>query len=158
MLNTNTFRLNDAQLDETVLDNLNTGTDSATHINDTLNMALKTTLSSALTENGYTVLAGLIQNIDPVDITANKDVPLRTFVANQVQGKAQHDVVLKTAVDEAVNKLSTTTTVGDLLGLNMPLRDNPLFKGDAQKAALSSLLATSPALTDLQLQATFINL
>ncbi|MFL6546599.1 MAG: Tc toxin subunit A, partial [Candidatus Udaeobacter sp.] len=40
----------------------------------------------------------------------------------------------------------------------MPLKDNPLFKDDAQKAALSSLLATSPALTDLKLQATFINL
>src|SRR5947209_14487013 len=158
MLNTNTFRLNGAQLDKTVLDNLNTTTDSATHIKDTLNMALKTTLSSALTENGYTVLADLIQNMDPVDITANKDVPLRTFVANQVQSKMQNDVVLKTAVDEAINKLSTTTTVGDLLDLNMPLKDNPLFKEDAQKAALSALLATSPALTDLKLQEAFINL
>ncbi|MFL5698674.1 MAG: neuraminidase-like domain-containing protein [Ktedonobacteraceae bacterium] len=158
MLNTNTFRLNGAQLDKTVIDNLTVGTDSVTHIKDTLNMALKTTLSSALTENGYTILAGLIQNMDPVDITANKDVPLRTFIMNQVQSKIQNDVVLKTAVDEAVSKLSTTTTVGDLLSLNMPLKDNPLFKDDAQKAALSSLLATSPALTDLKLQATFINL
>src|SRR6266566_1164472 len=126
MLNTNTFRLNGAQLNKTVLDNLNTGIESATHIKDTLNTALKTTLSSALTENGYTVLAGLIQNIDPVDIAANKDVSLRTFVANQVQGKVQNDVVLKTAVDEAVNKLSATTTVGDLLSLDMPIKDNPL--------------------------------
>src|SRR5438874_834952 len=136
MQNTNTFRLNGAQLDKTVLDNLNAGTDSATYIRDTLNTALKTTLSGALTENGYTVLADLIQNMDPVDITANKDVPLRTFVANQVQSKVQNDVVLKTAVDEAINKLSTTTTVGDLLDLNLPLKDNPLFKDDAQKAAL----------------------
>src|SRR6266568_7804327 len=119
MQNTNTFRLNGAQLDKTVLDNLTTTTDSATHIKDTLNTALKTTLSSALTENGYTILAGLIQNMDPMDITANKDVPLRTFIMNQMQSKIQNDVVLKTAVDEAVNKLSTTTTVGDLLGLAM---------------------------------------
>src|SRR5712692_6020201 len=117
MQNPNTFRLNGAQLDKTVLDNLNATTDSATHIKDTLNTALKTTLSSALTENGYTVLAGLIQNMGPVDIAANKDVPLRPIVVNQVQGSVQNDVVLKTAVDEAVNKLSATTTVGDLLGL-----------------------------------------
>src|SRR5258708_22095996 len=157
MQNPNTFRLNGAQLDKTVLDNLNATTDSATHIKDTLNTALKTTLSSAFTENGYTVLAGLIQNMDPVDIAANKDVPLRAFVANQVQSKVQNDVVLRTVVDEEINKLSTMTTVGDLLDLNVPLKDHPLFKDDAQKAALSSLLATAPALTDPQLQATFIS-
>ena len=156
MQNTNTFRLNGAQLDKTVQDNL--ASNSTGYIANTLNTALKNQLSSALTENGYTVLAGLIQNMGPVDISANKDVSLRDFVANQVQSKVQNDVVLKAAVDEAINKLSTTTTVEDLLGLNMPIKDNPLFKEDAQKAALSSLLATSPALADPQLQEAFINL
>lgn len=65
MQNTNTFRLKGAQLDKSVLDNLRTGTDSATFVKDTLNTALKTTLSSAFTEKGYTVLAGLVQNLDP---------------------------------------------------------------------------------------------
>lgn len=92
-----------------------------------------------------------------MDLAANKDVPIRTLIANQVQGKVQNDVVLKTEADEAINKLSTTTTVGDLLGLTLSLKDNPLFKDDAQRAALSSLLATSPVLTDLQLQAGFMN-
>src|SRR6266566_1814026 len=130
MQNTNTFRLNGAQLDKTVQDNL--ASNSTGYIANTLNTALKNQLSSALTENGYTVLAGLIQNMGPVDISANKDVSLRDFVANQVQSKVQNDVVLKAAVDEAINKLSTTTTVEDLLGLNMPIKDNPLFKEDAQ--------------------------
>src|SRR5436190_8674519 len=104
MIDTNTFHLNDAQLDETVLDNLNTGTDSAIHIKVTLNTALKSMLTSALTENGYTVLAGLIRDMDPVDIASNKDVTLRAVVTNQVHNKVQVDVVLKSTVDVELGK------------------------------------------------------
>lgn len=72
MQNTNTFRLDGALLDKTVLDNLNIGNGIGVHIKDTLNTLLKSELSSTFTETGYTVMPGLIHNMDHVDIAAKR--------------------------------------------------------------------------------------
>ena len=46
----------------------------------------------------------------------------------------------------AIAKISSSTTVAQLLGLSTPIATNPLFSAEVKKLALSSLLATSPAL------------
>jgi Tc toxin complex TcA C-terminal TcB-binding domain/Neuraminidase-like domain/Salmonella virulence plasmid 28.1kDa A protein len=158
MPNINTLHLSGAALNKSILDNLTGNTDSKAYIAETLNTTLRSKLTTALTARGYTVLADLISQIGPVDLVANKDVPLRTFVANQVQSKMPSDATLKKAVDDAISQLSSTTTVGDLLGLNKSLADQPEFQGEVQKVQLSAVLGTSPMLVDPDLQGKLIDL
>jgi len=158
MPRTTSMRLNSAMLDKSVLDHLNGNADSKVIMGETLNAALKSTLASALTDNGSTQLAELIQAMSPVDIAANKDVSVRAFVAKQIQDKVQSDAILKKAVDEEVRKLSDKTTIGDLLGLDKPIKDHPLFQDEVQKVALSSLLSTSSVAANTQLPEKFISL
>src|SRR5437660_1586438 len=119
MLNTNTFRLNGAQLDKSVLDNL--ASDSTGYIADTLNTALKNRLVVALNSRGYASVAALLENIPEVDIAASKDVSLRAFVADQLQGRTGLHPAALQAISDVEIQLSDTTTVGELLGLDTPL-------------------------------------
>src|SRR6266849_5394620 len=96
MLNTNAFRLNGAQLDKTVQDNL--ASDSAGYIANTLNTALKNKLVVALNSRGYASVAALLENIPAVDIAASKDVSLKVFVTNQLQGRSGLDLATLQAI------------------------------------------------------------
>ncbi|GHO82383.1 Tc toxin subunit A-related protein [Dictyobacter formicarum] len=154
----NTLRLSGAALDKSILENLTGNTDSKAFIAETLNTTLRNKLATALSARGYTVLADLISKTGPVDLAVNKDVPLRTFVTNQVQSRMPGDPTLKKAVEDAISQLSNTTTVGDLLGLNEPLTEHPEFRGEVQKVQLSAVLGTSPMLANPDLQTKLINL
>jgi len=133
-----------ANLSDTVLDNLKAGAPAREYINDALNSALRATLTNAATAAGETVLANLVQEIPVVDIASQSSVTLHDFVNQQVTLPA--DSADKGTATAAIAKLSTTTTVGDLLGLNTPLQDNPLFASETNKANLDALLNTSPTL------------
>ena len=149
MLNTNTFRLNGAQLDKTVQDNL--ASDSTGYIANTLNTALKNKLVVALNSRGYASIAALLENIPAVDIAASKDVSLKAFVADQLQGRPGLESAMLQAISDVEIQLSDTTTVGELLGLDTPLSRHAIFGDDAQRAVLGALLSTSPVLSsDLQ--------
>ncbi len=149
MLNTNTFRLNGAQLDKTVQDNL--ASDSTGYIASTLNTALKNKLVVALNNHGYASVAELLENIPAVDIAASKDVSLKAFVADQLQGRSGLDPAALQAISDVEIQLSDTTTVGELLGLDTPLSRHAIFGDDVQRAVLGALLSTSPVLSsDLQ--------
>lgn len=158
MLNTNFIPLRDALLDKSVLDNLEADTNSRAFIEETLNATLRSALHSACLDNGHPILAGLIEGMESVDIASSRDVPLRMFVAAQVEHKLEADLGLQEAVDEAIGQVSDITTVSDLLELDTLLRNHPLFQEEVQKAELSSLLSTSPVMEDLRLQEQFIRL
>src|SRR6266567_3289763 len=151
-------RLNSAMLGKSVLDHLNSDADNKAFMEETLNAALKSRLSNAFADSGASSLVKVVQAMGPVDIAANKDVSVRTFVAKQVQSKVRRNAILKKAIDPEVEILSDKTTIGDLLGLNKPIKDHRLFQNEVQKIALGSLLAISPAITNTQLQERFISL
>ncbi len=149
MLNTNTFRLNGAALDKTVQDNL--AGDSTGYIANTLNTALKNKLVVALNNRGYASVAAVLENIPAVDIAASKDVSLKAFVADQLQGRSGLESAMLQAISDVEIQLSDTTTVGELLGLDTPLSRHAIFGDDVQRAVLGALLSTSPVLSsDLQ--------
>src|SRR6266571_6478682 len=130
MRNTNTFRLNSAQLDKTVLDNL--ASDNTGYIANTLNTALKNKLVVALNNRGYASVASLLENIPAVDIAASKDVSLKAFVASQLQGSSGLDPTTLQAIRDVESQLSDTTTVDELLGLDTPLSRHAILGDFAQ--------------------------
>jgi hypothetical protein len=154
--------LNPALGDGSVFDHLQAGGSNKAAMNEALNATLRSKLSSTLAEDGHPTVAGLVQTMDAVDIAANKDVSVQSLVASQAERALKDDPGMKPAVDAAVAKLSDTTTVGDLLGLDQPLEEHPLFqpivRNEAQKVALNSLLSTAPGLASSQLQDTFLSL
>src|SRR2546422_2908156 len=125
-----------AILDRIVLENLKPDSPSKAFLNDTLTAALKNTLSSALAGGSYVALAALVEKIGHVDMAANKDASVRTFVSNQVGPMVANDPTMKEAIDAEVAKLSDKTTLGTLLGLDIPLKDHPLFQAEVRKADL----------------------
>ena len=140
----------------TGLENLETDSPARTFVSDTLNSDLKSMLVSAATNAGQTVLVSLLQALPTVDIASVKDVTLQAFVSKEVT--LPTDATAKAAAEAAIAKISTTTTVGDLLGLNTTLQASPLFAGEVKKVGLATLLATSPALTsNPQLISTFVS-
>ncbi len=155
MATTPFVHLGGTNLSGMVLDNLKAGSPAQAFLSDTLNAALKAKLTSAATSANQTALVSLLQAIPAVDIAANKDVSLHDFVSKQVTLPA--DPTAKAAAEAAIGKLSTKTTVGDLLGLNANLKDNPLFTNEVNKVDVQTLLATSPALANAQLRDDFIN-
>lgn len=148
------IRLSGDVLNRTVLDDLKDPA-SKVFITNTLTAALKAKLSAAAASINQQVLQQLVQGMTPADIGANKDLSLRAFVTKSV--KLPTDPAAKQAAQTAIAQLSDTTTVGDLLGLDMPVNQNPLFESDVAKVNLATLLGTSPALANPQLQDTFIS-
>ncbi|MGP0019099.1 MAG: neuraminidase-like domain-containing protein [Candidatus Sulfotelmatobacter sp.] len=144
MTNLISVHLGAVDLTDTVLNNLKAGAPAQAFINDTLNSTLSSSLAGAATVAGYANLATLISAIPSVDIAANKDLSIHDFVAKEV--KLPDDPAAKTSVEAAIAKLSTTTTVSDLLGLNSAINANPIFAGEVNKVDLAALLKTSPTL------------
>ncbi|HEX7568838.1 MAG TPA: peptidoglycan-binding domain-containing protein [Anaerolineaceae bacterium] len=110
-------------------------------------------------DGGSPTLSGLAENFSVVDIAANKDLSVRAFITNQVEPIVANDPAKKQAVEAEVAKLSDSTTIDALLGLDPPIKGHPLFQqAEVRKADLSSLLATSPHAVSTQLQDKFISL
>ena len=127
MNNSASIHLGGVRLSDTVLNNLKPSAPAQAFISDTLNSALTSSLSAAATSAGYANLATLISAIPSVDIAADRDLPIHAFVEREV--KLPDDRTAKVAAEEAMAKLSKTTTIGELLGLDQPLNANPLFTG-----------------------------
>lgn len=156
MVTGNVIYLGGANLGGTVRDNLKPGSPAQSFISDTLNSALKAKLADAATSAGESQLASLLQAIPAVDVAASTGLSLRDFVSKEV--RLPTDPNAKAAAEAAIAKLSSRTTVGDLLGLDEPIKDHPLFQAEVRKADLSSLLSTSPVVASKQLQGPFITL
>jgi Tc toxin complex TcA C-terminal TcB-binding domain/Neuraminidase-like domain/PA14 domain/Salmonella virulence plasmid 28.1kDa A protein len=137
-------QLRGLRLDGTVLGNLSAMGPAQSFISDTLNSALTSSLASAATSAGYAGLASLIGAIPSVDIAASKELSIHAFVKREV--KLPHDSPARAAAEEAIAKLSTTTTIGESLGLDQTLNSNPLFAGLVGQVNLSTLLQTSAPL------------
>src|SRR5579859_5823940 len=133
MQNPNFVHLDATTLNGSVSDSLKADSPSKTFVNDTLNVALKSQLSAALTDGGSPTLAGLVENLGAVDIAANKDLSVRAFIANQVEPQVANDPAKKQAVDAELAKLSNSTTIGALLSLDAPINDAPLFQTEVRK-------------------------
>jgi len=115
-----------------------------TAINENLNAALKAQLVTAATNGGRAGLSDLLQAIPSVDIAADQNCSLQDFVRKEIT--LPSDAAEKAAIEAAISKLSTSTSVGQLLGLNLTLNANPLLTGVVQKVRMARLLATSPVL------------
>jgi hypothetical protein len=143
----------------TVLANLMTGSPAVkTAISATLNSSLQTQLAAALAS--MPVLASLSTkiNLGPADIVAANDLTTKAFLKQQLEPIVAKDPAMEQAVDAEIAKLSGAGTVGSLLQLNTPLNEHPLFKADAQKIGIASILATSSTLAaNQQLEADFVN-
>jgi hypothetical protein len=140
------IHLASVNLNDTVLENLKAGGHAQAFISDTLNSVLTTSLANAATSAGYADLATLISAIPPVDIAASRDLSIHAFVKREV--KLPDDSAAREAAEEAIAKLSTTTTIGDLLGLDQTVSANPLLAGLVGQVNLATLLQTSAPLKE----------
>jgi Putative peptidoglycan binding domain len=139
---TNDFeRLNRATLHLNVAEQLDERNPSRAYVQETLNTALKARLSEALAGAGHPELAQLVQATGPVDIAAVKDLSLRTFVAQLIARMLPADAPTRSAIEAALATVLETTTVGDLLALDTPIKDHPLFRAAAQQAAYRDSVA-----------------
>src|SRR5215472_10700185 len=101
-VNRNIIGLRGATLGGSVLENLAGNTVSSTFIAETVNAALKSKLTSALTARGETRLAGLVQQIGAVNLAAAKDVTLRALAASLVAQRFPGDAGQRQSLDAAV--------------------------------------------------------
>ncbi len=141
------IRLSADTIDHSVLDTL-AADGSQAIVGETLTAALKEQLVAALAESEQSEIVELIQALGSEDLRANKDTPLRVLLANQAQMIAGDNPDRRAAFEAALAGLSDQTTLGEILALDLPLRDHPLFRDAANKAALDAILATTPGLTD----------
>jgi hypothetical protein len=146
--------LGGTNLGGTVLDNLKAAGPAQSFMSDRLNAALMAKLTNAAASAGHSELASVLPALPAADIAANKDLSLSEFVSKEVTARA--DPGARAATQPAIAKLSSKTTVSDLLGLNSNLKDHPLFTAEVHKVNLGTLLGTSPTLTNVQLQEDFI--
>ncbi len=120
-----------------------------------LNAALKSELTSSAMESKNGALGNLLQTLTPADLSVEQNLSLRDFVGKHTT--LPTDPAANHAAQAAITTLSSTTTVGALLGLNRTIEGNPIFSGMVAQTNLTTLLTTSPALTSVQLQTDFIN-
>jgi hypothetical protein len=146
-----------ANLTGTVLDNLQPGSPLQPQISAELNAALKTQLAAAATAANLPALVGLINVMPAADFVAAKDLSLQAFAQQQIDPMVSGDPAMKTAIDTEISKLPATGTISTALNLTSPLAAHPLLKGIVADAQLTSLLATSPAITSA-MQARFVTL
>jgi len=144
MSNPVSIPLGEVNLDDTGLNNVKAGAPAQAFISDALNSALTSSLASAATSAGYSNLATLISAIPSVVVAADRDLSIHAFVKREV--KLPDDPTARAAAEEAIAKLSKTTTMGELLGLDQPLNTNPLFAGLVGQVNLATLLQTSAPL------------
>ena len=114
-------------------------------LTEILNGALKSQMVNASIGAGYSELASLIQASPAIDVVADRNLTLQEFVTRVITLPA--DATGKAAVEAAIAKISTTTTVADLLGLNSSISANPLLSSVVKQTGLASLLRTSATLT-----------
>jgi Tc toxin complex TcA C-terminal TcB-binding domain/Neuraminidase-like domain/Salmonella virulence plasmid 28.1kDa A protein len=146
-----------ANLLGTVLENLQPGSFLQPQISAALNAALKTQLAGAAATAQLPALAGLISAMPAADLAAASDLPLQTFVQQQVDPMVSSDPTMKSAIDNEIAKLSVSGTVSDALDLTLPIASHPLLKNIVADAQLSALLAASPTVTSA-MQARFVKL
>ena len=93
-----------------------------------------------------------------IDIAVQAGVSVHSFMATQIEAVLQEGdrLGIASTLKAALPALSATTTISQLLGLESPLQDHPLFDDEAKQLSLRTLLNTSPALANRQLQDTFI--
>ncbi len=142
-----TIKISSTNLERPVLTVLTDRTITAatkSALSDSLNTALKSQLATAASQAGYSDLANALQALPAVDITAASTLSVRDFVSRNVTLPA--DPSQKKAVEADIAKLSSTTTVGDLLGLSSSVQANPNLAPVLKQANLATLLQSSPAL------------
>jgi hypothetical protein len=123
-------------------------------VSDQLNAVLKSGLISFAVSDEQTVLAKVLETLAPADLLADGSLSLRDFVTKNVTLRT--DSAAKQTAQEAFARLSSTTTVGALLGLDKAILDNPGLSGIVAQTNLATLLATSPTLASAQLQTDFM--
>jgi hypothetical protein len=133
------------QLETPVRAALTTGDRAAAHLQAGLNEFLRSRLTAALSEQGHAALAAFAQTMPEIDLTAQADQDLRRFLRLQTATTATSGRGLARSLAEQIETLSATTTVAELLGLDQPVRQHPLFGFEASQLRLAALLATDPA-------------
>jgi hypothetical protein len=114
-------------------------------VSDQLNAVLHATLiSSAESRGGLPALVSLLETLRPADLATDQNLSLRDFVAKYATLPA--DPAANKAAQQAIATLSTSTTVGQFLGLNQTIAANPIFSGFVAQTNLVSLMTTSPTL------------
>jgi hypothetical protein len=123
-------------------------------INDQLNTVLRATLISSAKSRALPALESLLENLRPADFGAEQNLSLRDFVTKYAT--LPTDPAANKAAQRAIATLSTSTTVGQFLGLNQTIAASPIFSGLVAQTNLASLMATSPTLAAEPLQTDFI--
>ncbi len=144
------------QLDTPVRAALSAGDRAAAHLQAGLNELLRSRLAAALSEQGHAALAAFAQTMPEIDLTAQADQDLRSFMRHQTATAAASGRGMARSLAEQIETLSTTTTVAELLGLDQPVRQHPSFRFEASQLRLAALLATDPTLAEPQLQTAFV--
>jgi Tc toxin complex TcA C-terminal TcB-binding domain/ABC toxin N-terminal region/Neuraminidase-like domain/PA14 domain len=125
-------------------------------VSSALGTALQTALQQSAANAQQTALANLLDSLKTTDLVQDQNLSVRDFVSKNTT--LPSDPVAKREAETAIATLSSTTTVGALLGLSGTIAGNPILAPVVAQTNLSSLLSTSSALSNPQLQADFINL
>lgn len=127
------------------------------YVNETLNAYLRNQLAAVLADYDHAALAAFVQSMPSVDLAADTDTDLRTFMIKQAEAALANGAVMAEPLRASIDTLSATTTIAALLGLDQPLKLHPLFTNEANRLRLRGLLDTSPGLSDRTLQQRFLD-
>jgi hypothetical protein len=123
----NLGKLSNISLNAPVLEALGANSPDKATVSNALNTALKAVLTNSATNTQQTALADLLQTLSSADLAAEQNLSLRDFVAKHTT--LPTDPAAKRAAEAAIATLSSTTTVGPLLGLNSTVASNPVLAG-----------------------------
>ena len=135
------------ELTESVFDILRPDSSQAPVASAALNAALRSQMASAATAQQMPELAAAIEAMPDIDLANAGAMSLHALVATSAA--LPEDPEQAAAIKAQMDKLSRKTTVSELLGLTEPAALNPILAPQINRAALSGLLATSPALSAL---------
>lgn len=141
----NGMRLRGDRIEQHVLDLLIAGPSLSAAVEPELREMLAQLVTAALPEHELSALAPLDELLAPVDIGAEQATPLRVLVGDRARARAGGDAETLHALQAAL-ALLPERSLGELLSLDLPVRDHPLFREAAYQAALDAILATVPAL------------
>lgn len=112
----------------TVISNLSSGSPMVRDaLDEVLNAALRAFLSAALIGAALPRLAEAAMQMPNVDIAASSEVSIRDFVRRRLVPRLVQNPSIPQATDLALAKLSSKSTIGNLLQLDTPLRDHSLW-------------------------------
>jgi Tc toxin complex TcA C-terminal TcB-binding domain/Neuraminidase-like domain/Salmonella virulence plasmid 28.1kDa A protein/Fibronectin type III domain len=140
MMKLHNHELNGLKLNKTVLENLKVKKNNAL-LETRLNASLRNNLAHFFFGNDQ--IQQSIQKFPDIGIVSHSVTPVRTLLMTEVGEKITTDQEVKTKFENSLAQIPTNMTVGDILQLNKPIADHPIFQDLVTDVKASSLIKTA---------------